>query len=57
MIRASLVVSLFALVACGADGPPIRPSVNTTVSVGSDGISTSTGVTVKSGPVTVGVGF
>lgn len=57
MIRASLVVSLFALVACGADGPPVRPSVNTTVSVGSDGISTSTGVTVKSGPVTVGVGF
>ena len=57
MIRLTLVVSLFALVACGADGPPIRPSVDTTVYVDSGGIDTSTGVTVQSGPVTVGVGF
>ncbi|SHH62667.1 hypothetical protein [Marivita hallyeonensis] len=57
MIRASLIASLFALAACGADGDPVRPSVNSTVTVGSDGIKTSTGVTVQSGPVTVGVGF
>jgi hypothetical protein len=57
MIRVALIISFLALAACGADGPPIKPSMNTTVSVGSDGISTSTGVTVKSGPVTVGVGF
>jgi len=57
MIRLTLIVSLFALVACGADGPPIRPSISTTVSAGSGGIDTSTGVTVQSGPVSVGVGF
>ena len=57
MIRAALIVSLFAVAACGADGEPVRPSVSTTVSVGTDGIKTSTGVTVRKGPVTVGVGF
>ena len=57
MIRTALIVSLFAVAACGADGEPVRPSVSTTVSVGTDGIKTSTGVTVRKGPVTVGVGF
>ncbi|MGJ8603602.1 MAG: hypothetical protein ACSHXH_05695 [Marivita sp.] len=57
MIRAVLIAAIFALAACGADGPPITPSVNTTVSVGSEGVRTSTGVTVRSGPVTVGASF
>jgi len=57
MIRGTLMGALFALAACGADGPPIRPSVNTTVSVGSEGVRTSTGVSVRSGPVTVGGRF
>ncbi|PRY74110.1 hypothetical protein [Marivita geojedonensis] len=52
-----LFVGLTALTACGADGPPITPSVNTTVSVGSEGVRTSTGVSVTSGPVTVGASF
>lgn len=50
-----LITPLLALAACGADGPPIRPSVSTTVSVGSDGIETSTGVILNRGNVTVGV--
>ena len=57
MRHVALIGSLLALAACGADGDPIRPSVNSTVTIGSDGIKTSTGVTVQSGPVTVGVGF
>ena len=57
MIRAALIIAVFALTACGADGPPITPSVNTTVSVGSDGVRTSTGVTLKRGPVMVGGSF
>ena len=57
MIRTTLAVSLLALAACGAEGDPIRPSVSTTVSVGSGGIKTSTGVTVQKGPVTVGAVF
>lgn len=52
-----LFVGLTALTACGADGPPITPSVNTAVSVGSEGVRTSTGVSVTSGPVTVGASF
>jgi predicted small lipoprotein YifL len=57
MIRAALIIAFFALTACGADGPPITPSVNTTVSVGSEGVRTSTGVTINRGPVTVGASF
>ena len=57
MIRATLIFSLFALAGCGADGPPIRPTIDSTVSVGSGGIDTSTGVTVQSGPVTAGAGY
>lgn len=57
MTRAALILAVVALTGCGADGPPITPSVNTTVSVGSEGVRTSTGVTVSSGPVTVGARF
>jgi hypothetical protein len=53
----TLIVGLALLAACGADGPPITPSINTTVSVGSEGIRTYTGVSVRSGPITVGANF
>ncbi|WP_300584403.1 hypothetical protein [Marivita sp.] len=53
----TLIAGLTLLAACGADGPPITPSINTTVSVGSEGVRTSTGVSVRSGPVTVGANF
>lgn len=57
MKAAILLVGCIAFAGCGADGPPIKPSVNTTVSVGSEGVRASTGVTVQSGPVTVGAQF
>ncbi|MCL3881658.1 hypothetical protein [Marivita sp. GX14005] len=53
-MRAALIAALFALAGCGADGPPLRPSMATTVTIGSDGIRTSTGVIVNKGPVSVG---
>jgi hypothetical protein len=53
----AVIAGLALLSACGADGPPITPSINTTVSVGSEGVRTSTGVTLSSGPVTVGAQF
>ena len=53
----TLIVGLALLAACGADGPPITPSINTTVSVGSEGIRTYTGVSVRAGPITVGANF
>ena len=52
-----LIAGLALLSACGADGPPITPSINTTVAVGSEGVRTSTGVTVRTGPMTVGASF
>lgn len=57
MIRAAFFVGIFVLSACGADGPPIRPSMTANVSLGSDGISTSTGITLERGPVTIGAAF
>ena len=54
---AALIVSLALLASCGADGPPIKPSVTSSVTVGSGGVSTSTSITARRGPVTVGVGF
>jgi hypothetical protein len=53
----TMIAGLALLSACGADGPPITPSFNTTVSVGSEGVRSSTGVTLSSGPVTVGAQF
>ncbi len=44
-----------ALAACGADGEPITPSVNTSLSVGSGGVSTSTSIGVSRGPVSIGI--
>ena len=56
-MRTIALLSLIALAACGADGDPIRPEVKQTISVSNDGIDTRTGVTLRRGPVSVGVGF
>ena len=56
-MRILAVLTLVALASCGADGEPITPFGNTSVSVGTGGVSTSTTVGAKSGPVTVAVGF
>jgi len=53
------VLSVAALAGCGVDGEPIRPSMNTTVGVGTGGVSASTGATWTAGrtSVTVGTGL
>ncbi|WP_254898992.1 hypothetical protein [Thalassococcus arenae] len=53
-------LGLLLLAACGADGEPERPEpprVTTQVSVGSDGVSTSTTITQQRGSFTLGVGL
>jgi len=46
------------LAACGADGEPVRPSVNTGISVNGDGdVRTSTSISAASGNVSVSVGL
>ncbi len=56
MTRILAVLSLAALAACGVDGEPIRPSMNTTVGVGSGGVSASTAATWTAGRTSVTVG-
>lgn len=56
MKRILACMSLVALAACGADGEPIQPSMNANVGIGSAGVSGSTGVTMKRGPFSVGLG-
>ena len=52
MMRAILVgLGLMALLGCGVDGEPVRPSVN------SGGIHTSVGTGVRVGGVNLGVGL
>jgi hypothetical protein len=48
---------LVALAACGADGEPIRPTVSTSISVGTNGVNAGTSVSASSGPVSVSVGL
>jgi hypothetical protein len=47
--------ALAALVACGADGPPVRPSANLGVNVGADGISPFANIGASAGPVSLGI--
>ena len=61
MTRASTctaaLLALLTLAACGADGEPITPSMNTNIGVGANGVSTSTSVNVRKGPISFGVGL
>jgi len=45
------------LAACGADGEPVRPSLNTTIGVGGSGVHSHTRVGARKGNVSVQVGL
>lgn len=53
----AFLLTLSMVAACGADGPPVRPSVSTTVGVGSSGTHVSTQASATRGKWTVGVGL
>ncbi len=56
MIRVLFGFLLLAGVAgCGADGEPVQPSVITSVSVGTNGVSAATGVGLRKGPLSIGL--
>lgn len=57
MIRVICALSLLGLIGCGADGAPIRPTADANVSIGTGGISTSAGVSISKGPISVGASF
>ncbi|MCG7493392.1 hypothetical protein [Thalassobius sp. Cn5-15] len=50
-----MTLSLLTLTACGVDGAPLKPTANAGVSIGTGGISTSAGVGVRKGPLSVGL--
>ncbi len=53
----TILMALCGLSACGADGEPIRPSMTTTVGVGSSGTHVSTHASASRGNWTLGVGL
>ncbi|MEO0370161.1 MAG: hypothetical protein AAF231_01770 [Pseudomonadota bacterium] len=57
MTRILAFVSVTLLAACGADGDPVTPTMNTNIGIGSNGVSVGTSVGMKKGPVSVGVGL
>ena len=53
--RAFAILSLFALVACGADGEPVQPDAAIGIGIGSDGVHAGGTIGVSRGPLRVGV--
>ncbi|WP_210529415.1 hypothetical protein [Rubellimicrobium arenae] len=51
------LMTLLALTACGADGPPARPSAGVGVGIGTGGVSAGGGVGLSNGTVSVGIGL
>lgn len=52
------MVGLVMLTACGADGPPVRPSLNGTIGVNSAGqVTTGAALGTRVGPLSVSLGL
>ena len=57
-MRLLAVLPVMALLAaCGADGEPVRPTLNTTVGIGSNGLHAHTRVGARKGNLSVQVGL
>jgi hypothetical protein len=57
MRKLGFLFLMAALAGCGADGEPVRPAVNTSVSAGTGGVHVGTGVSVTKGIMSVGLGL
>jgi hypothetical protein len=56
-MRIAALLSLLALAACGADGPPMRPSAGVGMGVSDGGVSFGGGFGASNGTVSVGLGL
>ena len=57
MIRIRLgAMALALLTACGVEGPPVRPTLDSTISMGSGGVYGHVGTRVSLGGINIGVG-
>jgi hypothetical protein len=57
MIRVIAFGALVSLAACGADGEPVKPTLNAVVSWGSGGMNTNVSVGARKGPFLVNWGL
>lgn len=58
MIRVLMFLGVAAVLsACGADGEPVRPSLNAGLGLSSSGMHVGGAVGVSKGPVTLSVGL
>ncbi|WP_417718565.1 hypothetical protein [Salipiger sp.] len=58
MTRIAMIGAVALLTACGSaeeGAPPLKPQLNTSIVVGPNGVRTSTGVSVRQGPVSLGI--
>ncbi|WP_165586946.1 hypothetical protein [Pseudaestuariivita atlantica] len=51
------LMALLALAACGADGEPVKPTADASVTLGPGGVSSRASVGITRGPVSVRVGL
>lgn len=51
------LLSAAVLAACGADGEPVQPSVNSTVTLSSSGVHAGTSLGLRQGPVAMTMGL
>ena len=51
-----VLLSVTLLAGCGVDGEPIRPSMTTSIGVGSGGVSAGTTMSATSGNTSISVG-
>ena len=56
-MRIAALLGLLALAACGADGPPMRPSASVGMGVGDSGVAFGGGFGASNGTVSVGIGL
>ncbi len=50
-----VLLALTFVAACGADDPPLRPTADAGISIGTDGVSTNVGVGATNGTFSVGL--
>lgn len=57
MRRGIIVIAVLGLAACGADGEPVHPTRDATITLSDTGVSARTRFGVRQGPFSVSLGL